>query len=46
MIHSPLQSLKNITFFQQYKIDQKKKKKIKKIKKIKNINLSLDINQF
>ena len=30
MIHSPLQSLKNITFFQQYKIDQKKKKKYQK----------------
>ena len=42
MIHSPLQSLKNITFFQQYKIDQKKKKKVSKINKIGNFILSYD----
>lgn len=42
MIHSPLQSLKNITFFQQYKIDQKKKKKVSKMNKIGNFILSYD----
>ena len=42
MIHSPLQSLKNITFFQKYKIGQKKKQKVTKLNKMGNFILSYD----
>ena len=42
MIHSPLQSLKNITFFQNYKIGQIKKKKVTKINKMGNFILAYD----